>query len=285
MFATASGGVRRNKLSDFTKVNANGKIAMKLDEGDHLVRVRVFEEDQNVFLATRKGKCIRFPVSDVRVFSSRNSTGVRGIRLAVDDEVIAMSGLNNIKVDVSERDAYLKSVNASRRLISGDFTGRSEEKLRDEEMAARLTEPLFMEMQSEEEFILTVTADGFGKRSSAYGYRISNRGGKGIDSMDVKRGKGTTEVVSTIPVVETDQLVMVSDGGQLIRMSVDGISFTGRTSRGVTLFKVGDKEKVVSVTRFRDVEEDEEEGEQGNQADTAQPSTPTDENVNVETET
>jgi len=285
MFATASGGVRRNKLSDFTKVNANGKIAMKLDEGDHLVRVRVFEEDQNVFLATRKGKCIRFPVSDVRVFSSRNSTGVRGIRLAVDDEVIAMSGLNNIKVDVSERDAYLKSVNASRRLIGGDYTGRSEEKLRDEEIAARLTEPLFMEMQSEEEFILTVTADGFGKRSSAYGYRISNRGGKGIDSMDVKRGKETTEVVSTIPVVETDQLVMVSDGGQLIRMSVDGISFTGRTSRGVTLFKVGDKEKVVSVTRFRDVEEDEEEGEQGNQADTAQPSTPTDENVNVETET
>jgi len=286
MFATASGGVRRNKLSDFTKVNANGKIAMKLDDGDHLVRVRVFEEDQNVFLATRKGKCIRFPVSDVRVFSSRNSTGVRGIRLAADDEVIAMSGLNNIKVDVSERDAYLKSVNASRRLIGGDYTERLEEKLRDEEAASRLTEPLFMEMQGDEEFILTVTADGFGKRSSAYGYRISNRGGKGIDSMDVKRGKGTTEVISTIPVVDTDQLVMVSDGGQLIRMSVDGISFTGRTSRGVTLFKVGDEEKVVSVTRFRDVEGDDEEvGDKNNELDKSSAPTSADENVNVESET
>ena len=114
-------------------------------------------------------------------------------------------------------------------------------------------------MQQEEEFILTVTTDGFGKRSSAYGYRISKRGGKGIDSMDVKRGEELTEVVSTIPVLDTDQLVMVSDGGQLIRMPVDGISNTGRTSRGVTLFKVSDEERVVSVTRFRDVAEVEDE--------------------------
>jgi DNA gyrase subunit A len=268
MFATASGGVRRNKLSDFTKVNANGKIAMKLDDGDHLVRVRVFEEDHNVFLATRKGKCIRFPVTDVRVFSSRNSTGVRGIRLADDDEVIAMSGLNHIKVEVAERDDYLRSINAARRLVGGDYTDRAEDKTRDDEAAARLEEPLFQEMQQEEEFILTVTEDGFGKRSSAYGYRISKRGGKGIDSMDVKRGKELTQVISTIPVVATDQLVMVSDGGQLIRMPVEGISFTGRTSRGVTLFKVADEERVVSVTRFRDVEGDgeEDEGEEGAEA-------------------
>jgi DNA gyrase subunit A len=268
MFATASGGVRRNKLSDFTKVNANGKIAMKLDDGDHLVRVRVFEEDHNVFLATRKGKCIRFPVTDVRVFSSRNSTGVRGIRLADDDEVIAMSGLNHIKVEVAERDDYLRSINAARRLVGGDYTDRAEDKIRDDEAAARLQEPLFQEMQQEEEFILTVTEDGFGKRSSAYGYRISKRGGKGIDSMDVKRGKELTQVISTIPVVATDQLVMVSDGGQLIRMPVEGISFTGRTSRGVTLFKVADEERVVSVTRFRDVEGDgeEDEGEEGAEA-------------------
>jgi len=258
IFATASGGVRRNKLSDFTKVNANGKIAMKLGEGDHLVRVRVFEEDQNVFLATRKGKCIRFPVADLRVFSSRNSTGVRGIRLADDDEVIAMSGLNHIKVEIAERDDYLRSVNASRRLISGDYTDRAEDNAKDESAAARLDEPLFQEMKKDEEFILTVTIDGFGKRSSAYGYRISKRGGKGIDSMDVKRGKELTEVVSTIPVRDTDQLVMVSDGGQLIRMPVDGISFTGRTSRGVILFKVSEDERVVSVTRFRDLDGDEE---------------------------
>ena len=264
IFATASGGVRRNKLSDFTKVNANGKIAMKLGEGDHLVRVRVFEEGHNVFLATRKGKCIRFPVSDVRVFSSRNSTGVRGVRLVDDDQVIAMSGLNHIKVEVAERDEYLRSVNAARRLISGDYTDRAEDKARDEAAAARLKEPLFQEMQQEEEFILTVTIDGFGKRSSAYGYRISKRGGKGIDSMDIKRGKELTQVISTIPVVNTDQLVMVSDGGQLIRMPVEGISFTGRSSRGVTLFKVADEERVVSVTRFRDLdgEEDEENDNQ-----------------------
>jgi DNA gyrase subunit A len=258
IFATASGSVRRNKLSDFTKVNANGKIAMKLDDEDHLVRVRVFEEDQNVFLATRKGKCIRFPVTDVRIFSSRNSTGVRGIRLSEDDEVIAMSGLNHIKVEISERDEYLKSVNASRRLVSGDYTDRADDKARDEAAAAQLSEELFQEMQKEEEFILTVTIDGFGKRSSAYGYRISKRGGKGIDSMDIKRGKDLTEVVSTIPVTETDQLVMVSDGGQLIRMPIDGISYSGRTSRGVTLFNVSDTEHVVSVTRFRDVDGSEE---------------------------
>jgi DNA gyrase subunit A len=259
IFATASGGVRRNKLSDFTKVNANGKIAMKLDEGDHLVRVRVFEEDQNVFLATRKGKCIRFPVTDVRVFSSRNSTGVRGIRLVDGDEVIAMSGLNHIKVEVAERDEYLRSVNAARRLVNGDYTDRAEDKIKDEAAATRLEEELFKEMKKEEEFILTVTIDGFGKRSSAYGYRISKRGGKGIDSMDVKRQKGPTEVVSTIPVLDTDQLVMVSDGGQLIRLPVDGISFTGRTSRGVTLFNVSEVERVVSVTVFRDLEGDKDE--------------------------
>ena len=274
MFATASGGARRNKLSDFTNVNANGKIAMKLDDGDHLVRVRVFEEDHNVFLATRKGKCIRFPVSDVRVFASRNSTGVRGIRLADGDEVIAMSGLKHIKVEVAERDDYLKSVNASRRLVGGDYTDRDEDKASDEALAAQLEQELFQEMAAEEEFILTVTEDGFGKRSSAYGYRISKRGGKGIDSMDVKRGKDEpTQVISTIPVVDTDQLVMVSDGGQLIRMPVDGISFTGRASRGVTLFKVADEERVVSVTRFRDVEGDEENGE-GAESDAASESAP-----------
>jgi DNA gyrase subunit A len=194
------------------------------------------------------------------VFSSRNSTGVRGIRLVGDDKVIAMSGLNHIKVEVAERDDYLRSINAGRRLLGGDYTDRAEDKARDEAAAARLKEPLFQEMHKEEEFILTVTIDGFGKRSSAYGYRISRRGGKGIDSMDVKRGKELTEVVSTIPVLNTDQLVMVSDGGQLIRMPVDGISNTGRTSRGVTLFKVADQERVVSVTRFRDVEGTEESG-------------------------
>ncbi|MEE2745533.1 MAG: DNA gyrase subunit A [Pseudomonadota bacterium] len=260
VFATATGGVRRNRLSDFGNVKANGKIAMKLDTGDHLVRVRVFEEGDNVFLATRKGKCIRFPVADVRVFSGRTSTGVRGISLADGDEVIAMSGLKNVKVDVAVRDEYLRSVNASRRLVGGDYAEREDDKLRDEAHAVRLKEPRFLEMANGEEFILTVTSDGMGKKTSAYDYRISKRGGKGIDSIDLKRGKNEpTTVIAIIPVIQSDELVMVSDGGQLIRLPVEGISFTGRTTRGVTLFRISEGERVVSVSRIRDVIGDEEE--------------------------
>jgi DNA gyrase subunit A len=256
MFATATGSVRRNRLSDFTDVRANGKIAMKMDKDDHLVRVRVFEERGNVFLATRKGKCVRFPVTDVRVFSGRTSTGVRGISLTKGDEVIAMSGLKHVKAEVPVRDDYLRSVNAGRRLSGGDYTDREKDESRDKELAARLRETQFVEMAEAEEYILTVTADGMGKRTSAYDYRISKRGGKGIDSIDLKRKKKSlTTVVAIIPVVQTDELVMVSDGGQIIRMPVDGISFTGRTARGVTLFRVSDGERVVSVSRIRDVEQ------------------------------
>ncbi len=265
VFATASGNVRRNRLSDFTNVMANGKIAMKFEnghEGDRLIRVRTFSEDEDVFVATRGGKCIRFPVTDVRVFSGRTSTGVRGIRLAAGDEVISMSGLKHIEVEVAVRDEYLKSVNAKRRLAGGDYTDRAEDKTHDEDLAAKLEAPGYREMAAEEEFILTVTEDGFGKRSSAYDYRISGRGGKGIDSMDLKRGKDpSTQVVATLPVIGDDQLVMVSDGGQLIRMPIDGISFTGRTTRGVTCFRVGEDERVVSVSRIRDVDGDGEEAE------------------------
>ena len=265
VFATASGNVRRNRLSDFTNVMANGKIAMKFEnghEGDRLIRVRTFSEDEDVFVATRSGKCIRFPVTDLRVFSGRTSTGVRGIRLAGGDEVISMSGLRHIEVEVAVRDEYLKSVNAKRRLAGGDYTGRAEDKAHDEELAARLEAPEYRDMAAEEEFILTVTEDGFGKRSSAYDYRISGRGGKGIDSMELKRGKASsTQVVATLPVIGDDQLVMVSDGGQLIRMPIDGISFTGRTARGVTCFRVDEDERVVSVSRIRDVDGDGEEAE------------------------
>jgi DNA gyrase subunit A len=246
----------------------NGKIAMKFENGhedDRLIRVRIFTEDEDVFLATEGGKCVRFPVTDARVFSSRNSTGVRGIRLADGDQVIFMAGLTHIETEVEARDDYLRSVNAKRRLVGGDYTDRSEDLANDTAHAARLDEPLFQDMMENEQFILTVTEDGFGKRSSAYDYRISKRGGKGIDSIDLKRGKNVrTQVVATVPVFDTDQMVMVSDGGQLIRMPVDGISFTGRTARGVTLFRVSDEERVVSVTRLRDVEGDDDgDGEDG----------------------
>ena len=170
-----------------------------------------------------------------------------------------MSGLKHVSTEVAVRDEYLRSVNASRRLVGGDYTGRDDDKVRDEELAIALEQPEFLAMREEEEFILTVTADGMGKRTSAYDYRISKRGGKGIDSIDLKRGKNDpTTVVATIPVLPTDELVMVSDGGQLIRMLVDGISFTGRAARGVTLFRVSDNEKVVSISRIRDVDGGEE---------------------------
>ena len=258
MLATASGNVRRNRLSDFTNVFANGKIAMKLDPGDRLVRVRTFTEDDDVLLTTRMGKCIRFPVTDVRVFTGRTSTGVRGIKLEAEDTVIGMSALAHIEADVATREDYLHAVNARRRLIGSDYSERPDDRARDEELAARLEEPAFARMGEQEQFILTVSADGFGKRSSAYEYRISGRGGKGIACMDLRRDGGSASVVNAFPVIESDQVVMVSDGGHIIRIPVDGISIVGRSSRGVTLFNTGEGESVVSVTRLRDMEDDED---------------------------
>ena len=254
MFATASGGVRRNSLKDFVNVKANGKIAMKLAEGDRLVRVRTCTEDDDILLSARGGKCIRFPVTGVRVFSGRTSTGVRGIKLAKGDAVIAMSGLRHVKVEVEDRDEYLQAVNASRRLAGGDYTGRAEDKARDEELAAKLNQDKFVEMAENEEFLLTIAADGLGKRTSAYEYRIAGRGGQGIVNIDVARGKNkTTHVVAAFTVQDMDQIVMVSDSGQIIRCPIDKVSTVGRSSRGVTIFKTAEGEQVVSVSRLRDV--------------------------------
>jgi len=268
MFATASGGARRNSLSDFTNVKVNGKIAMKLGDDDQLIGVQACSETDDILLSSRNGKCIRFPVTDVRVFTSRSSTGVRGIRLDGDDKVISMSVLSHFKAEVSERDEYLQAVSASRRLAGGDYSERPDDKAQDESRAVRLNEPLFAEMGENEEFILTLAEDGIGKRTSAYEYRISKRGGKGIASIDLKRPKGhATNVVGAFPVDLDDQLVMVSDGGQLIRCPVAGISVVGRSSRGVTIFNVAEEERVVSVSRLSDDDEDtdEEAGEEGSE--------------------
>jgi DNA gyrase subunit A len=263
MFSTTSGNVRRNRLSDFTNVMSNGKIAMKLDDGDQLVRVRTCTEDDDVLLSARGGKVIRFPVDAVRVFSSRNSTGVRGMRLAKDDEVIAMSILRHVKVEIEDRDLYLQSVGAARRLKGGDYTDRAEDKARDEELAARLEEPRFQEMAENEEFILTIAEDGMGKRTSAYEYRIAGRGGQGITGIELGRGKGQapSSIVAAFTVLDTDQIMMVSDGGQIIRCPIDQISIVGRSARGVTVFKVADEERLVSVSRLREVEGDDEDDE------------------------
>jgi len=267
MFATASGNIRRNRLSDFTNVMANGKIAMKLDEGDRLVRVRTCTGDDDILLSTRNGKSIRFPVEAARVFTSRASTGVRGVRLADGDEVIGMSALKHVKAEVSERDEYLQAVGAKRRLAGSDYTDKPDERKKDKALAARLEEPQFVAMAENEEFILTVSADGLGKRSSAYEYRTSGRGGQGLIAMNLTRDGDESHVVASFTVVDADQLVMVSDGGQLIRMKVEHISFMGRSTRGVSLFKTAQGERVVSVTRLRDVDNGEDEGKDAEDVD------------------
>ena len=263
MFATASGGVRRNTLSDFSNVMANGKIAMKLKEGDKLICVSTCTEDDDILLSALNGKCIRFPVKNVRVFSGRTSTGVRGIKLAKGDEVIAMSVLRHVKVAVEERETYLQAVNASRRLAGGDYTDRAEDKARDKKLSTKLEQEQFKAMAHAEEFILTISIDGQGKRTSAYEYRIAGRGGQGIANIDVSRGKKKTSVAASFTVIDTDQVVMVANSGQIIRCPIDKVSIIGRSSRGVTIFDTADGEQVVSASRLRDLNGDDDSTDDG----------------------
>ncbi len=259
MFATASGNARRNALSDFVNVKSNGKIAMKLDDGDRLIGVSTCAEDQDILLAAANGKAIRFPVTDVRVFAGRGSTGVRGIKLAKGDKVISMSVLDHTLVSVEQRDEYLKATAAAHRLESVDYTGKADDRAHDEELAAKLTgDAAFVEMAAREEFLLTITENGYGKRTSTYEYRIAKRGGQGITNIVTSERNG--RVVWSYPVVDTDQLVMVSDGGQLIRTGVNEIRIAGRNTQGVTIFRTADDEHVVSVTRL--AEDEEAEGEE-----------------------
>ncbi|WP_227421595.1 DNA gyrase subunit A [Pacificispira spongiicola] len=248
VFATASGGIRRNKLSDFTNIKSNGKIAMKLDEGDRLVSVSVCSDDQDIMLSTRLGKCIRFEVGNVRVFSGRTSTGVRGIRLADGDSVIGMSVLNHGSFTSEERDDYLRAQAAAKRLQSGEYSNE-EDRQRDAERAAQLEEPKFGEMAAQEEFILTVSNRGMGQLASAYDYRVTGRGGQGINNMDL-RGAEVAAVFLFDP--SLDELMMVADSGQIIRIHGKGISSRRRGSKGVIVFDVGDDQKVVSVARLRE---------------------------------
>jgi len=262
MFATGSGGVRRNRLSDFSNVKANGKIAMKLNEGDSLVKVRTCSEDDDVLLSTMGGKSIRFPVGKVRVFNSRTSTGVRGIRLQADDQVIGMSCFLHVDVSTEDRDIYLQAKNAARRLRNSDYTDRADDQIKDKESATKLELPQFQNLAEKEEFILTISEDGMGKRTSAYEYRVSGRGGQGITGMDLTRpGGGTSAIVAAFTVIDIDQLMMVSDGGQIIRCPVDQISIVGRATRGVRVFDVSADERLVSVSRLREEMDDEADDE------------------------
>ena len=246
MFATTGGYVRRNKLSDFVNVMANGKIAMKLDEGDRLVGVQVCGEDQDVLIAARGGKCIRFPVTDVRVFSGRTSTGVRGIRLEDGNAVISLSILGHVAADRAERDAYLRLAAQRRRPAGGEAEAAEPEA--PAAVAEGLSPERLATLEAREEFILTVTANGYGKRSSAYEYRITNRGGQGIANIETSDRNGP--VVASFPVADSDQIMLVTDSGQLIRCPVDDIRIAGRKTQGVVLLKVAEGEQVVSVTRL-----------------------------------
>ena len=258
MFATASGNARRNSLSDFVNVKVNGKIAMKLDEGDRLVGVQACSDTDDVLLSARGGKCIRFAVEGVRVFQSRASTGVRGMKLKDGDEVISMSVLRHVDFSTEERDAYLKVQSARRR---SDGEGEGVDDLVTDPTQLGLSAERFAEMEAMEEFVLTITENGFGKRTSAYEYRITGRGGQGITNIETNKRNG--DVVASFPVEHEDQLVMVSDGGQLIRTTVVDIRIAGRNTQGVTLFKTAADEHVVSVTRLTDVEDDGDEDGEG----------------------
>ena len=252
MFATASGNVRRNKLSDFVQVNRAGKIAMKLDEGDHIVDVQICSERDDVLLTTRRGQCIRFPVPDVRVFKGRDSTGVRGIGLAKDDEVISLAILRHFEASPAERAAYLKQSGAIRRAATGEDLEPEEptvEAADAEEVAAEeaLSPERYAEMGGAEQYVLTATDRGYGKRSSSFEFRVSGRGGKGIRATDPTKLNEIGPLVAAFPVEVSDEIMLVSNGGQLIRVPVDGIRIVSRASKGVRVFNTSDGERVVSV--------------------------------------
>ncbi len=238
IFATSSGNIRRNKLTDFHNINANGKIAMKLNENDKLVNVLTCSEKSNIFLSTKLGKCIRFSCEDLRVFSGRSSIGVRGIKLSKGDSVISLAILNGIDFDVNERDEYLK-ISSSLRKNENSSQSNDNEK--------------FSTLSSNEEFILSVTDKGFVKISYAYEYRKTKRGGVGIANMQLSDRNGS-QVVASFPINDNDQLMLVTDKGKLIRCPVNDVRIGGRQTQGVTLFNVSDEEKVVSVAKLEENE-------------------------------
>jgi len=264
MFATANGTVRRNSMAAFTNIPTAGKIAMRFGTGtvegaenedtdeqsdptDRLIGVSLLTEDDDVLLATRKGKAIRFKATDVREFQSRTSTGVRGIRLLEGDAVISMSILHRVGTEQEEREAYLR------------FAPWKGEK----EGECSLTPDRLAELAEKEQFILTVTENGYGKRSSAYEYRRTNRGGQGITNIDTSARNGC--VVASFPALPGEQLMLVTDQGKMIRTTVGDIRIAGRNTMGVTIFRVADNEHVVSVAKIEEAEEEEIELEGGDE--------------------
>jgi len=254
MFATKSGDVRRNKLSDFATVNRAGKIAMKLEDGDHMVGVALCTAEDDVMLTTALGRAIRFKADDVRVFKGRDSTGVRGVRLQKDDEVISMAVLGRVDATPDERAAYVKHASAMRRAADGvedETVVVTDDEGEETAGEAVLTTERIAQLGAAEQFILTVTETGFGKRSSAYEYRRTGRGGQGLTAHGLG-GRAGTRLAASFPVEDSDELLLVTSGGQMIRTPVDQVRIVGRSSQGVTIFRTADGEKVVSVERLPD---------------------------------
>ncbi|MEL7542933.1 MAG: DNA gyrase C-terminal beta-propeller domain-containing protein, partial [Pseudomonadota bacterium] len=268
MFATVSGSVRRNDLSDFTQINRNGKIAMKLDDEDEILGVDICTESDDVLITTAQGQAIRFLASDVRLFASRNSTGVRGINLAKGDTPISMAILRHVEADPSERAAYLKQAGAMRR-ASGDEDAEVELDGEDDAVAGDLTPERYAELSANEQFVLTVSENGYGKRSSSYEYRVTKRGGKGIVGMVVNDRNGP--LVASFPVEDADQIMLVTNAGKLIRTPIHDVRIAGRNTQGVRVFHTADAEQVVSVEHIPD---DGEEGEEPDGEGGASPEAP-----------
>ncbi len=275
MFATSHGNVRRNKLNDFKSIRSNGLIAMKLDEpGEKLVDVKICAPDEDIVIATKRGKAIRFLVTDIRVFAGRTSTGVRGIRLGADDAVISMSVLKHIDATSDERTAYLKMAARLRGIedaentempesaVSTDSAEDADDGAENATSSGSAFVPLlperFTDLQAREQFLLTVSTKGFGKRTSAYEYRLTGRGGSGIVNMGLSAKNG--DVVATFPVTDAHQIMLVSDNGQLIRTGVRDVRMTGRSAQGVTIFRMSGDERVISVAWLKEEEGAGDEG-------------------------
>jgi DNA gyrase subunit A len=257
MFATTRGNVRRNKLSDFEKIRPSGIIAMKLDAGDAIVDVTICTEKEDVLLTTAAGQCIRFPVPEVRVFSGRTSDGVRGIALAADDKIISMTILRHMEASSEERVAYLKRASAIRRGTAEEEATAAPEAEDEAEAVGstiELGEQRYVDLSTAEQFVLTVADRGYGKRSSSFEYRTTRRGGKGIVAMNVTPKTG--RLVASFPVEESDQIMLVTNQGKLIRTTVAGIRIAGRSTQGVIVLNTAEDEHVVSVERLS-----EEDGE------------------------
>jgi DNA gyrase subunit A len=249
MFATTRGTVRRNKLSDFTSVNRSGKIAMRLEAGEAIVDVQTCSERDDVLLTTAQGQAIRFEVGEVRVFKGRDSMGVRGINLARGDKVISLAILRHVDADAAERATYLKL----QALVGEEgVEDEAEEAAEEAPATASISQERYAQLSASEQFILTVSQKGYGKRTSSYRYRVTGRGGKGITTMAITARNG--QLVASLPVERTDQLMLVTDGGQLIRVPVEGIRIAGRKTQGVIVFNTTDGERVVSVERIGEEE-------------------------------